>query len=183
MSKPVRCRTVMVIATALCLAACATTRILPPPPGTPPALSLAPGYQLVLAAHASGVQIYQCTGASDGQTPFVWKFKAPDASLSDFGGNALGHHYAGPTWEGLDGSKVTGKLRASDAGPDSDSIPWLTLDARTNTGTGIFSTVSAIQRLHTHGGKAPAGGCQQSQLGYELRVPYTADYYFYTGKP
>jgi hypothetical protein len=33
------------------------------------------------------------------------------------------------------------------------------------------------------GGKAPAGGCDQSSMGKELRVPYSAVYYFYVSKP
>lgn len=172
-------------ATAIFLAACASSNShrLPPTPDTPPALSLSPAYHLVLAARASGVQIYQCSNDSDGPPPYEWKFKAPNANLVDFDGKALGQHYAGPTWEALDGSTVTGKLRASDPGPDAASVPWLTLDAKANAGAGLFSTITAIQRLHTHGGKAPAGGCTPEQLGTELRVPYTAEYYFYTGAP
>jgi hypothetical protein len=47
----------------------------------------------------------------------------------------------------------------------------------------MFSNVASIQRVKTAGGRAPAGGCDQTSVGRELRVPYTATYYFYTPKP
>jgi hypothetical protein len=59
----------------------------------------------------------------------------------------------------------------------------LLLQAKTHEGNGIFSRVNIIQRLETVGGKPPAEGCDQSSSGKEVRVPYTAVYYFYASKP
>ena len=39
--------------------------------------------------------------------------------------------------------------------------------------------MTAIQRVHTHGGKAPAEGCDAAHNGAETKSSYTADYYFY----
>jgi hypothetical protein len=37
-----------------------------------------------------------------------------------------------------------------------------------------------IQRLNTTGGTAPANGCSASgDVGKQVLVPYTADYYFF----
>ena len=58
---------------------------------------------------------------------YEWIFRAPDATLTDWSGRALGKHYAGPTWEAADGSRVLGEVRARDPGPDPKAIPWLLL--------------------------------------------------------
>jgi hypothetical protein len=129
--------------------------------------------------HATGVQIYQCQIAKDDPARFEWAFKQPEATLTTQGGKIIGKHYAGPTWEALDGSKVTGIVVARSNSPDSNAIPWLLLRAGTTSGSGIFSGVKSIQRLNTMGGSAPAGGCGQPQVGQEQRVPYSADYLFY----
>jgi hypothetical protein len=153
------------------------------PPALPASLTLPAAYQLASGAHATGYQIYQCGPAKEDASRVVWNFKAPEANLTDADGKPIGHHYAGPTWESTDGSKVVGQLKVSDPGPDMESIAWLLLDAKSNAGSGVFANVTAILRVATHGGKAPAGGCDAARLGSELRVPYTADYLFYTGKP
>jgi Protein of unknown function (DUF3455) len=132
--------------------------------------------QLMFRAHAVGDQIYTCK-ASEGA--YAWALKAPDAQLFDSDGQSLGHHFAGPTWESKDGSRVIGKLAASAASPDPDSIPWLLLAAIRHDGNGAMSQILSIQRLNTKGGKAPAAGCDNSHIDAETKVPYQADYYFY----
>jgi hypothetical protein len=143
--------------------------------------SLAPpaGQVLTQQLHATGVQIYQCQGAKNDPTRFEWSFVQPEATLSTQKGKIIGKHYAGPTWAAADGSKVMGEVIARNNSPDPNSIPWLLLRATTTSGKGIFTGVKSIQRLHTMGGAAPAGGCGQSQAGQQQRVPYSADYLFY----
>src|SRR2546426_12637571 len=86
-------------------------------------------------------------------------------------------HYAGPTWQAIDGSKVVGTVVAKADQPDA--IPWLLLRAASNEGSGLFSEVVYIQRLYTTGGKAPEAGCDQAHDQAEVLVPYTAQYLFY----
>jgi hypothetical protein len=144
-----------------------------------PATLRAPeGQELVLTTHAVGVQIYVCQAAKDDPSHLEWAFKAPEADLKGSGGRSVGKHYAGPSWEAKDGSKVIGSPVAKES-PDPKSIPWLLLTAKTTSGKGIFSDVHSIQRLRTVGGMAPAGGCGQPMLGQEMRVSYTADYLFF----
>ncbi|HTG02321.1 MAG TPA: DUF3455 domain-containing protein, partial [Nitrospirota bacterium] len=139
---------------------------------------------LSLEAQGVGVQIYTCEAVKDNPTRYEWIFKAPDAELFDNAGNKIGRHYAGPTWEALDGSRVIGEVRAKDNGPDPDAIPWLLLSAKSTSGSGAFSRTQSVQRLYTVGGKAPAEGCNgQEQAGKEARVAYKAKYYFYVSKP
>jgi hypothetical protein len=136
-----------------------------------------------LEVAASGVQVYQCDASKNDPTKFEWIFKAPVADLFDAGGKKIGTHYAGPTWESIDGSKVVGEVTARDNGPDANAIPWLLLSAKSTSGTGVFSRTKSIQRVQTVGGKAPAVGCDKAQAGQEARMAYKATYYFYAAKP
>ena len=149
----------------------------------PEALKVPATQVLSLETQAAGVQIYECKASKDDPTRFEWAFKAPEAELFDSVGKKIGRHYAGPTWESNDGSKVVGEVRARDNGPDPNAIPWLLLSAKSTSGNGVFSQTQSIQRLHTAGGKEPAEGCSQAQASKETRVPYKAKYYFYDGRP
>ena len=138
---------------------------------------------LAVVAEARGVQIYECSASKTDPARFEWVFKAPEAELFDTAGNRIGKHYAGPTWESADGSKVVGVVKARDDGPDANAIPWLLLGAASAEGNGIFGKTQSVQRLKTVGGKAPADGCNQAQLGKVARVNYRATYNFYVPKP
>jgi hypothetical protein len=135
--------------------------------------------QLLLQVHAKGDQIYTCK--SDG-AQFTWTLKAPEAQLFDKDGKPFGKHFAGPSWEANDGSRVTGKAIANAPSPDSDSVPWLLVNVLSHDGRGVLSRAKSIQRINTKGGRAPASGCDASQVGQEVRVPYSADYLFYAAK-
>jgi hypothetical protein len=138
---------------------------------------------LLVAASASGVQIYECQPKESDPGQYQWVFKAPDAQLLDVDGKKIGRHYAGPTWESNDGSKVVGEVKAHMDSANSNAIPWLLLQAKSHVGDGQFSKVTSIQRVDTGGGIAPTIGCDKSNVGKEIRVPYTALYYFYVEKP
>jgi hypothetical protein len=149
----------------------------------PDTLKVPDGQVLAIAAHGLGVQIYQCQARATAPTDFAWILKAPEAQLHYDAGRELGKHYAGPTWEAFDGSKVVGEVVAHDDGADATAIPLLLLRAKQTAGAGVFANVVSIQRLHTIGGKAPPTGCSQAYAGTEVRVAYSADYYFYSARP
>lgn len=143
----------------------------------------APNLQDVsLVAYVQGVQIYECQAGKTNPARFEWVFKAPQATLADRAGKTIGKHYAGPTWESDDGSKVVGQAVASDPGPDANAIPWLLLSAKSNSGNGVFARTQTIQRVQTVAGKAPGATCEATQAGTEARVPYQAVYYFYNAR-
>jgi len=144
-----------------------------PPQLMPPAPAAS-----LLRATARGSQIYVC-GAKPGGGGFEWTLKAPDAVLSDASGQPVAKHYAGPTWEASDGSKVVGEIAARGDTPGGQAIPWLLLRAKSHEGTGQFARVSYVQRIDTAGGLAPASSCDAGHDGQEQRVPYTAVYVFY----
>lgn len=152
-----------------------------PPADVPENLKAPAGEELIWQAHATGFQIYACQAGADQK--LSWVFRAPEAKLLDAKGATIGSHYAGPAWKHSDGSEVTGKVAARHDAPDADSIPWLLLTAREHSGSGLLGRVTSIQRLHTNGGQPPAAGCEEPKRGTELKVPYTADYYFYAPAP
>lgn len=138
---------------------------------------------LTLRAHAAGVQIYRCRADKDDAARVEWQLKEPEADLFGPAGDKIGKHYAGPTWEGTDGSKVTGEVAAHADSPVPNAVAWLLLRAKSTSGSGVFAHVRFIQRLHTAGGNAPPDGCNRASAGAEVRVPYTAEYWFYADKP
>jgi hypothetical protein len=139
--------------------------------------------KLSLEAQASGVQIYTCSATKTDAARFEWAFKAPEADLFDKAGKKIGTHYAGPSWESTDGSKVVGEVKAKDDGPDPSAIPWLLLGAKSTSGTGVLAGTLSVQRLNTVGGKAPADGCDAAHAGKEARIAYKATYAFWVAKP
>ena len=145
-------------------------------PSAPKALQPPKDQVLILHLNAKGQQIYVCEAAAGVS---AWKFKAPQANLYAESGELFGRHFAGPTWESNDGSRVVGKVMASAPSPDSDAIPWLLLTATSHDGAGVFSKVQSIQRLNTKGGVAPSTGCSAQNQKEETQVPYEASYYFY----
>src|SRR5262245_40008418 len=137
-------------------------------------------YKLLLKAEAKGVQIWESVPGDDGKPK--WNFVAPLADLFDERGKKLGCHYAGPSWEAADGSKVKkpadAKLESLIA-PNKDDLPWLLIPVLTEDGkNGTFAKATYIQRLNTKGGQAPKD--PPLRIGTKIGVPYTATYYFYS---
>jgi len=133
----------------------------------PAELAVPSGNTLVASLDAAGVQVYECTKGA-------WTLKGPEASLVE-NGRQVGRHYAGPTWELDDGSKVKG-TKVAGANVDARSVPWLLLRGEAS-GSGRLSGVSFVQRVNTNGGQPPEGSCTATDK--TTPVPYTATYCFY----
>jgi hypothetical protein len=93
--------------------------------------------------HAEGAQVYDCKADASGK--LVWQFREPIATLL-MDGKTVGRHYAGPSWELLDGSAVSGKVAARHPGATASDIPLLMLNAASQRGSGLLSGVATIQR-------------------------------------
>jgi hypothetical protein len=118
-------------------------------------------------------------------------FLSPDANPNDAAPSPL--PFGSATWQSsLDTSKVWAQNlhsnsipAGSDATcPNAASIPCLLLQSiGTQPGVAggtMLSKTTFIQRLATRGGVAPADGCSTpAEVGSQILVPYTADYYFY----
>jgi hypothetical protein len=132
-----------------------------------------PGETLVATIHAQGAQVYDCTADAAGR--LAWQFREPIATLL-VDGKTVGRHFAGPTWELTDGSKVLGKIAGRAPGATAMDIPLLKLDAVPQRDAGLLAGVTTVQRLNTKGGVAQ-GPC--AALGELLSVAYSADYAFH----
>jgi len=181
-TRPLRRATEALLLLAV-IAGCANMQPTQPLVHVPDKLKAGADETLAMIVPARGVQIYECGVNNADPARFEWIFKAPEAELFDQAGNRIGKHYAGPTWESDDGSKVVGAAKARDDGPDANAIPWLLLSATSAEGDGIFGKTQNVQRVRTVGGKAPADGCNQAQLGKVARVSYSATYNFYVARP
>ena len=137
-----------------------------------PASVAAPGEKTIATVEGVGAQVYECKAGSDGK--LAWSFREPIAALI-LDGKTVGRHYAGPTWENVDGSKIVGKAVGNAPGATADDVPWLKLDVVKHQGRGILSPVTTVQRLDTHGG-ALSGSCDKA--GDFKSVAYSATYVF-----
>ena len=145
------------------------------PPRVPAELQVPTGNVLAFRATGVGAQIYVWTVNPTNPALSSWVFKAPHAVLLRHH-DLVGIHFAGPSWEGNDGSKVVGK-RLAGVTVDATAIQWLLVQATSHSGAGNFADVTYIQRLNTVGGLAPT---EPGALdGQEAVVPYIADYVFY----
>jgi hypothetical protein len=155
------------------------------PPEVPAILAVPEGNKLAFSADASGTQNYICAAKKDDAGNVIgygWTLQAPEATLYGRHGRKIGSHFAGPTWQANDGSTVVG-TRLQGVNLDPSAIDWLLLQAKSNTGCGLMSKVSYVQRLETVGGLAPTTGCDAAAAAVDPQVPvkveYTATYYFY----
>ena len=153
-----------------------------PAPTIPEQLNPGAKETMTLIVPAKGVQIYECRAGKDKAGAYEWAFVAPEAQLSDTTGKVIGKHYGGPHWEALDGSRIVGAVKARADAPAAGAIPWLLLGTKSVGADGSFSKVTSIQRVNTVGGAAPKVGCSQDNAGTPARIPYTADYYFFTAR-
>jgi hypothetical protein len=167
-----------VVAAAAVLSLTQVAQAGPPPPVVPRKIQVADGNKVFLVGHAVGVQIYSCNATSSG---LAWGFVAPRANLYDDHGKLIITHFAGPTWQAKDGSRVLGRLLDSIT-VDPTAIPWLLLSASTTPGPDGDRLVATtyVQRIATTGGLAPpAAQCNPTTAGTVAEVSYTADYYFW----
>jgi hypothetical protein len=163
-----------IVAAAAVLTLTQVAQAGPPPPVVPSKIQVADGNKVFLVGHAIGVQIYSCNGVA-------WGFVAPRANLYDDHGKLIITHFAGPTWQAMDGSRAVGQL-VDFVTVDATAIPWVLLSASTAAGPDGDRLVATtyIQRIATTGGLAPpAADCNATTAGTVAEVPYTADYYFW----
>ncbi len=162
--------------------ACGALLAQTPPADVPDELRVNENEKLQYVAHGKGDQVYVCTANANG-AQYGYVLRAPEAVLTDDAGKEIGRHYIGPMWEWTDGSRVKGRILVSARSPHDASIAWLLLAGSGQNQDGAMSHITSIQRLHTTGGRAPTSGCDAEHLNQEVRVAYTADYYFYVRKP
>ena len=151
-------------------------------PEVPVTLQVPAGSKLSCHAYAVGVQIYTAVPSPSDPAKLVWTLAGPEALLFDADGGYIGFHYAyaGPTrpaWQSESGSLVVAARNVPPVVVDPTAIPWLRLDAVQAGGPGIFKRTEYILRVNTTGGLAPV--TPPTQPGEEVRISYTAEYFFF----
>ena len=136
------------------------------------------GHTMAMKAMGIGEITYECRAKTGDPAAFEWVFVAPVAKLMDASNKEVGKYYAGPTWESMDGSKVTGKQVAV-APAMAGSIPLQLVKADPAMGSGAMTGITYIQRVNTKGGVAPAEPCVAASAGKKQQVAYQADYVFF----
>jgi uncharacterized protein DUF3455 len=177
------------------------------PPTTPAEITPPEGNTAFAVGHAFGTQGYICLPTSTGGTSWTIFNARPEATLfaKVFGQDVqIITHFLSPdnspekvaraTWQSsFDTSKVWaqkahGITAGSDAAscPNTGAIDCLLLQSTGTqpgpTGGKFLTKTTFIQRLNTRGGSAPAdnAGCLSAgDVGHQLLVPYTADYFFF----
>jgi hypothetical protein len=174
-------------------------------PAAPTTLPAPPaGLSLMLVALGKGTQNYTCADGNPSTVPTLvgavatlynasclttssqayvnvvtqWADTVPARDLA--GLPIVGHHYfvdtTTPTFNLTDvGTTESKKVGTSNAPVNSTDVPWLFLKKQT---TGTTDKVSAIYRLETKDGVAPAT-CSGMAAG-PFTVPYSAQYWFYS---
>ncbi len=120
----------------------------------------------------------------------ITHFLSPDTNPNDAAPSPL--PFGSATWQALDSSKVWAQVMngnsipaGSDPScPSAGAIPCLLLQSIGSqpglSGGSILTRTTFVQRLNTRGGVAPAEGCSTAaDVGKQVLVPYTADYYFF----
>ena len=144
----------------------------------PSTVQVPDGYRQKLWSRGVGEITYACREKPDQKGSHGWVFVAPVATLYGSDHAVLGKYYAGPTWEGADGSKVTGK-QAGVSAMGAENIPLQLVKTNPAGSGGIFGDIAYIQRLKTKGGIGPATTCNAASAGMEQKVAYEADYVYY----
>jgi hypothetical protein len=177
--RPIDTRVAFILALgSALLAACASTTTVSKPDDVPAAIAVPSASKLAFTLKGSGLQNYECRAKADAAGGYDWVFVSPEAALREKDA-IVGRHYAGPTWEYGDGSKVTGKVVASAAAPTAGNIPWLLLQGTAAPAPGRLAGTTYIQRVNTTAGVAPSESCTAVSAGTKKEVRYSADYLFY----
>lgn len=119
----------------------------------------------------------------------ITHFLSPNTNPNEFAPNPL--PFGNPTWQSsFDSSKVWAQsTHAIAAGsdpscPNAGSIACLLLQVigseQGPAGGKLLTKTTFIQRLNTSGGSAPTTGClAPGDVGKQVLVPYSADYFFF----
>jgi len=136
------------------------------------------GFEPALRLTGKGVQIFRCE-AIEGE--HLWRFRQPEAELSDDSGQTLARHGANFTFEHRDGSRLVATITAYDEAPKRDDLRWLLMSTK-SFGKGAFTPIAYVQRVNTSGGMPPTS-CQAADVNQVLRVNFSSDFVFYRARP
>jgi hypothetical protein len=114
---------------------------------------------------------------------YEWTLVAPEAQLFDTGGNRIGRHFGGPSWQNRTmAARSWGHGRNGPTRRQRCHSPGCFSPQSLSGTEGSFSKVTSVLRVNTVGGIAPRSGCSQATAGASARMDYTANYYFFDAR-
>lgn len=130
----------------------------------------------------SGDISYECRQRGGSVSAFEWVTGSVQMTLKSSVGETVGRVYEGPTWEFADGSKVVAEKTLGGVNSlNTDSLYEALFKVTQGGGSGVMSGIDYVQRLNPQGGEPPkSSSCRQADNGRVERVPFTADYVFFT---
>ena len=134
-----------------------------------PAPIAAPGETGLVTLTPQGAQVDDCKAGADGK--LAWAFREPIATLL-LDGKTVGRHYAGPNWDHVDGSGVTGKVLANAPGKTPNDIAWLKLEVTARRGNGVL-VGRDHDPAHQHGGRCHERGRDKAGAFHSAPTPPT----------
>ncbi len=137
-----------------------------------PAPVTVPNGKVLATVVATGTQNYECVKTPKGA--LAWSFREPVATMA-MDGKPAGKHFAGPTWEFTDGSRLTARVADKADGKTDKDIPWLKLAVVEKAKKGPASGTKWVLRIETQGGVL-AGTCDKQKD--KRAEPYKATYLF-----
>ena len=202
-------RRILLIACSTALAATLTFSLPRParaehvtPPAVPDKIQVPAGSKAFLVGHGVGTQNYICLPSGSG---FKFVLFTPQATLFGDNDKQVITHYFSPnpiedgtiraTWQDSHDTSTVwafatpATTATNSTDPDfvkPDAVAWLKLTVVGSQsgpiGSNELGPTTFIQRVNTSGGLAPAEDCVSSMdVGKQAFVPYTADYFFYSG--
>jgi hypothetical protein len=134
--------------------------------------------------HVAGTTTLACQAAStDGGMAYAWTPTKMDLKMEDWDTNAVigvHTHSPVPTFTSNDGSSIVVKMVAQVPSPTGAAEPWLLMTVVSQSGTGMFSNVTSLQRIDTVGAPPPAPCNATTDPTAQQTVNASSDIYYYT---
>ncbi|MBU6454371.1 MAG: DUF3455 domain-containing protein [Cyanobacteria bacterium REEB67] len=134
--------------------------------------------KLLFKTTATGVKIYRYRQGQKSQKP-SWSLVTQEATVLDAKGKKIGRYFDGATWKFDDGAIVVGKMPPQSDEKGIERPYWLIFDVTEAIGPRV-KDVRYVKSIETTSGLVPAEGYKDDKIGDEQRVPYRAEYWFYT---
>jgi hypothetical protein len=144
----------------------------------PSRISLRANKKLLFKTMAIGVKIYRYCQGEKSQRP-SWTLVTQEATVLDAKGKKIGRHFDGATWKFDDGAIVVGKMPPKSDEKGIGKPYWLIFDVTEAIGARV-KDVRYVKSIETTSGLPPVEGYKDDKIGDEQRVPYRAEYWFYT---
>jgi len=144
----------------------------------PAEFSLPVGHHALFSAPANGDEVFQCVATGSG---YAWQLHGADAKLLDGDGHLFATQTDIGSWLAVDGSQLSGNVTQTIGAP-AGAFGAALYQVTIKSPGGVFSQITEVVRDDVSGGQAPAQACDQSTARRSVRVPFKAEYIFFSAE-